>query len=119
MKSLGKNFHTGQKGLKYYYSCIGIFEVNIIFALTRCQMSSISITKLYELLSFKIGKEPAEVLTLYIEEKIKDEFSDHSQLLATKVDLANTRADLIKWMFVFLIGQTATILGIIFLFLKK
>ena len=85
----------------------------------RYLMSSVSITKLYNLLSLKIGKEPAEVLTSYIEEKIKDEFSDRSQLLATKVDLANTRADLIKWMFVFLIGQTATILGIIFLLLKK
>ncbi|HSZ33117.1 MAG TPA: hypothetical protein VK772_07385 [Puia sp.] len=78
-----------------------------------------SITKLYNLLSLKIGKEPAEVLTSYIEESIKDEFSDRSQLLATKVDLAKTRADLLKWMFVFWIGQTATILGIIFLFLKK
>jgi hypothetical protein len=85
----------------------------------RFLMSSVSITKLYNLLSLKIGKEPAEVLTSYIEEKIKDEFSDRSQLLATKLDLANTRADIIKWMFIFWIGQTATILGIIFLFLKK
>lgn len=85
----------------------------------RYLMGSVSITKLYNLLSLKIGKEPAEVLTAYIEEKIKDEFSDRSQLLATKVDLANIRADLIKWMFIFWIGQTATILGIIFLFFKK
>ncbi len=56
----------------------------------RSLMSSVSITKLYNLLSLKIGKEPAEVLTSYIEEKIKDEFSDRSQLLATKLDLANT-----------------------------
>jgi len=85
----------------------------------RFLVSSISITKLDNLLSLKIGKEPAEVLTSYIEEKIRDEFSDRSQLLATKVDLANTRADLIKWMFIFWIGQVATTLGIVFLFLKK
>jgi hypothetical protein len=85
----------------------------------RSLMSSVSITKLYNLLSLKIGKEPAEVLTSYIEEKIKDEFSDRSQLLATKIDLANTRADLIKWMFIFWIGQVATTLGIVFLFFKK
>jgi len=37
-------------------------------------MSTISITKLYDLLSVKVGKETAESLTSYVEEKIKDEF---------------------------------------------
>lgn len=35
-----------------------------------------------------------------------------------KVDQANTRADLIRWMFIFWIGQVATIIGILFVFLK-
>ena len=82
-------------------------------------MSSVSITKLYDLLSFKIGKEPAESLTLYIEEKMRDEFNDRSQHLATKIDLANTKTDVIKWMFVFWIGQVAATFGFILLFLKK
>lgn len=82
-------------------------------------MSSVSITKLYDLLSFKIGKEPAEHLTSYIEEKIRDEINDRSQLLATKVDLANTKTDVIKWMFVFWISQIAATFGFILLFLKK
>ncbi len=82
-------------------------------------MSSVSITKLYDLLSFKIGKEPAENLTSYIAEKIRDEFNDRSQHLATKVDLANTKTDVIKWMFVFWIGQIAATFGFILLFLKK
>ncbi len=85
----------------------------------RSLMSSVSITKLYNLLSLKIGKEPAEVLTSYIEEKIKDEFSDRSQLLATKVDLANTRADIIKWMFIFWLGQIAAIFGFTLIFHKE
>ncbi|HTB26313.1 MAG TPA: hypothetical protein VK711_13145 [Puia sp.] len=82
-------------------------------------MSSVSITKLYDLLSFKIGKEPAENLTSYIEEKIRDEFNDRSQYLVSKVDLAKTKTDLIKWMFVFWIGQIAATFGFILLFLRK
>jgi hypothetical protein len=82
-------------------------------------MSSVSITKLYDLLSFKIGKVPAENLTSYIEEKIRDEFNDRSQYLVSKVDLANTKTDLIKWMFVFWIGQIAATFGFISLFLRK
>ncbi len=82
-------------------------------------MSSVSITKLYDLLSFKIGKEPAENLTSYIEEKIRDEFNDRFQYLVSKVDLANTKTDLIKWMFVFWVGQIAATFGFILLFLRK
>ena len=47
-------------------------------------MSSISITKLYDLLTAKVGKETAESLTSYIEEKVKDEVDYKSQVLATK-----------------------------------
>jgi hypothetical protein len=46
--------------------------------------------------------------------------------LATKEDIANVRrvvgeakADTIKWMFIFWIGQAEATLAIIFLFLKK
>ena len=36
-----------------------------------------------------------------------------------KTDIANTKADLIKWMFLFWIGQVATIIGILLVFFKK
>ena len=36
-----------------------------------------------------------------------------------KTDIANTKADLIKWMFLFWIGQVATIIGILLVFYKK
>jgi hypothetical protein len=36
-------------------------------------MATISLTHLYSLLSEKVGKETAEKLTAYIQEKIKDE----------------------------------------------
>lgn len=96
-------------------------------------MSTISITKLYDLLSIKVGKETAENLTTFIEEKVKEEFDNKAEIWATKKDIAdvkkdiadvreyiaNTKADLIKWMFIFWIGQVAATFGFILLFLKK
>ncbi len=38
---------------------------------------------------------------------------------ATKDDLATSRTDLIKWMFLFWVGQVAATFGFILLFLKK
>jgi phage I-like protein len=93
-------------------------------------MTTISITQLYSILSEKVGKEAAENLTGYIEDKIKDEVKSQSDILATKQDLSNvelklserigdTRADMIKWMFISWIGQVAATFGFILLFLKK
>ena len=93
-------------------------------------MSTISITKLYDLLTVKVGKETAENLTSYIEEKIKDEFQDSLNILATREDLATLKGELksdiasskgetIKWMFIFWISQVAATFGFILLFLKK
>jgi hypothetical protein len=82
-------------------------------------MSTISITKLYDLLSAKVGKETAEDLTSYIEERIKADFAEKTGVLATKEALAETKAELIKWMFLFWIGQLAATFGFILLFLKK
>lgn len=89
-------------------------------------MASVTITQLYSLLSEKVGKETAENLTGYIESKIKEEFDNKSDALATKNDIANvelkiaeSRADMIKWMFIFWIGQVIATFGFILLFLKK
>ncbi len=93
-------------------------------------MASVSITQLYSLLNEKVGKETAENLTGYIENKIKDEFDRNSDILATKQDLAKleikltekfleAKSDTIKWMFIFWIGQIAATFGFILLFLKK
>jgi hypothetical protein len=89
-------------------------------------MSTISTTQLYSLLSEKVGKETAETLTGYIEDKIKSEFENKSDTLATKNDISNlevkiaeSRADMIKWMFIFWVGQVAATFGFILLFLKK
>jgi hypothetical protein len=82
-------------------------------------MSVISITKLYDLLCSHPGKDSAENLTTFIAEKIQDEMENKTQLFTTKEDLASTKADIIKWMFIFWIGQLVATFGFILLFLNK
>ncbi len=82
-------------------------------------MGVVSITRLYDLLTIKVGRETAENLTCFIEEKIKEESNNRNLGLATKEDLSNTKADTIKWMFIFWIGQMVATFGFISFFLKK
>ncbi len=49
----------------------------------------------------------------HFEETLDDRFAAKSDLLATKVDLAQSESRLIKWMFIFLIGHAAAIISII------
>lgn len=93
-------------------------------------MAHISITKLYDLLSTKIGKEGAENLTNFIEYKIVEELESKTQILATRDELhqvesrlerkiSESKVDMIKWMFIFWVGQVVATFGFILLFLKK
>jgi hypothetical protein len=82
-------------------------------------MPTITITKLYDLVSIKLGKETAENLTTFIEEKIRSEVDSKASILATKEDVANSRADVIKWMFIFWVGQVIATFGFILLFMNK
>ena len=107
-------------------------------------MSSISITKLYDLLTAKVGRDTAENLTTFIEEKIMVEVESKTLTLASRMDLLATRIDhlatrmdlfatkegvkkdiaeakteMIRWMFIFWVSQVVTTFGFILLFLKK
>ena len=73
-----------------------------------------------------LGKDTAENLTTFIEEKIKCEVDTKTSILATKEDVARaetkietSKAELLRWMFVFWIGQMAAMFTLILLFLKK
>ena len=90
-------------------------------------MPTITITRLYDLVSLKLGRETAENLTTFIEEKIKCEVDTKTSILATKEDLAReigaanakietSKTELLRWMFVFWIGQMA---AMIMLFMRK
>ena len=89
-------------------------------------MPTITITTLYELLSKKLDKETAENLTNFIEQKITSDLENKTQILATKQDLAKldtriseTKAETIKWMFIFWVGQVVATFGFILLFLRQ
>lgn len=122
-------------------------------------MTAISITQIYDYLAPVFGKETAEKMILFLEQKINIEMENKSQLLVTKEDLlatkeylnfqiltlredlrkevsrldlrisetkadltkeiANVKGYLIKWMFIFWIGQAGISIGLILHFLKK
>lgn len=68
-------------------------------------------------LTEKLGNETAENLMTYMEESTipKIKLPD----LVTKGDLAEVKADLIKWMFIFWIGQLAATITICLLIFKR
>jgi len=82
--------------------------------------------QLYKLLTEKLGSDTTEAMFKYIDNKTERSVEATIKTLATKDDIANVRreigevkADMIKWMFIFWIGQVAAMLGILLLFLKK
>ena len=55
----------------------------------------------------------------YIETKVDKKLAEKQDILATKTDLANVKADIIKWMFLFWIGQLASLIAILQIFFRK
>ena len=89
------------------------------------------------LLREKLGEKDAESLVSFVDNKIKDNNETNLKVLATKEDIylikedlaklegrleskiAEVKAEIIKWMFIFWIGQVAVTFGLIMLYLKK
>lgn len=76
--------------------------------------------KIYELLKNHFPPEQAKSVTEAIQQVEKQTDQDFRSFLttalapyATKVDLANLKAELIKWMFIFWIGQFAAMATLI------
>ncbi len=74
--------------------------------------------KAYEVLKTKLGEQEATTLIEYFEAKAEEKYIQKKDVLATKQDLSETKADIIKWMFIFWIGQIAVLTGIIFAILN-
>jgi hypothetical protein len=72
----------------------------------------ISEIELYEALSQQMGAEKAKALVHYVESKVDRRLEEKTNIFATKEDLANVKAEIIKWMFIFWIGQLASFIGI-------
>lgn len=86
---------------------------------------------IYEIL-YPVIKSEAKTkeLVASIEKVVDQKFEDKKDSFATKLDLkeeiglvrkeiAESKADIIKWMFIFWVGQMAVTFGFILLFLKK
>ena len=78
----------------------------------------VSEIKLFEMLKAKLGKEEAEAFVELLEKKVDRKFDEAKLTLSTKEDLANTKAEIIKWMFIFWMGQVAVIAGLLAYFLN-
>lgn len=87
---------------------------------------SVTEIQLFQLLKAKLGEREAEYLVSYVKNEVKTEFDNKKDVLATKEDinvvkqdLHNAKAEMIKWMFIFWIGQVAVTFGFILMFLKR
>jgi len=81
------------------------------------------ILEVFKIFSSILDEKQAEKVIEYIENVNETEITSHVEQkienIATKVDLAQTKADLIKWMFIFWITQTLTILGVMAYLIKN
>lgn len=75
-------------------------------------MSTITLTELYSLLTDKVGKETAESLTTYIEQKINKEVEYNTKYLATREDLEKGFKEQSRWMLGVFITLALMILGL-------
>lgn len=74
---------------------------------------------LYMALRGKIGETEAKLITEYVDQKVDSSFVLSKEHLATKKDLAEVKSELLRWMFVFWIGQLTAMLAFLLLFLGK
>lgn len=68
----------------------------------------------------RLGDEGADALVAVINEASKGQRDDIIALVEEKFErrLAEVKADLIRWMFVFWVGQIGVITGLLFAFFK-
>ena len=91
-------------------------------------MSTTATIRLYEMLKPSLGENEARIFIEHFEESFDEQFASKSHELATKGDLrleitqlraelevkmAQMESGLIKWTFIFLVGQAAAIISAI------
>ena len=80
---------------------------------------TVSQIDLYDILKAKLGEQEAKSLVSFVKTEVQEKINDQKDSLASKedvnklkIEIANTRADLIKWMFIFWVGQLAAFIAI-------
>jgi hypothetical protein len=82
----------------------------------------ISEIKLYELLKSRIGEKEAEAFIQILEDKVDKKFEQKKSELATKEDVSNLRAELLRTIYLTSLGQLIAIIASVvslILILKK
>ena len=79
--------------------------------------------KVFETLRSVFDEKQATKIAEAVETALETSNATVLEKIATKSDLAETKAEIIKWMFIFWIGQFASIVGvltaILFAFFRK
>lgn len=71
----------------------------------------VSEIKLYELLKSRIGEKEAEAFIQILEEKVEKKFEQKKSELATKEDISNLRAELLRTIYLTSLGQLIAIIA--------
>ena len=83
---------------------------------------SISEIQLFQALKIKLGEKEAEELVQLVKTEVQDTFSSKQDFIASKVDLHNAAADLVKFIYFMGLVQFLAIIGsvlLIFNFMLK
>ncbi len=89
--------------------------------------------QLFQILRRKIGESEVEAIVSFVETKLKENNEQNLKVLATKEDIATLRqdmakmlteiaenkAEMTKWMFIFWIGTIGVLFGVIIAFINK
>ncbi len=65
--------------------------------------------KVYEIFKNKLGENKAQIIIEYFEQKSEEKINSKKDIFLTKED----KTDMIKWMFIFWVGQLAAMLAIV------
>lgn len=70
---------------------------------------SVNELKVYEIFKSKLGEAEAQTVIEYFEQKSEEKINSKKDIFLTKED----KTDMIKWMFIFWVGQLAAMLAIV------
>ena len=90
---------------------------------------TVTTVDMYDILRSRIGEVEAKTLVEFVEQKVSKQVESEVSELATKADLTTeiarldvrierTKAEIIKWMFIFWAGQTGIMVAILSLLHK-
>ena len=109
----------GLAQLKFAIAIVLSFSINNNFTANPQHMSTLDL-RAYEIFKLKLGEKEAETVMEFFEARLEKKFAVKKEVLAMKGDFAQLRveikeqkSEIIKWMFIFWVGQIAATIGII------